>query len=111
MNPLKTPFVSKKVFSQEQPDPQEFFNPPKQVSPQATNPGKKNDNKNNQMAAEWKQYVDWLVDLALKLTWDICFDGTQVVFKEPETLTVFRVEPITLRVASRKIWMRNEYDF
>lgn len=111
MNPFRTPFVPKKACSQEQADPQEYFMLKKQVSPQATNLGKKNDNKNNQMVAEWKQYVDWLVDLALKLTWDICFDGTQVVLKEPETLTVFRVEPITLRISSHKTWMRNEHDF
>ncbi|KAK3505102.1 hypothetical protein B0T13DRAFT_517204 [Neurospora crassa] len=92
MKPPKAPFVPKKACSQEQADLQEYFKLKKQVSLQATNPGKKNDNNNNQMVAEWKQYVDWLVDLALKLTWDICFDGTQVVFKEPETLTVIREE-------------------
>ncbi|EAA33836.1 hypothetical protein GE21DRAFT_4200 [Neurospora crassa] len=49
MNSLETPFVPKKACSQEQADPQKYFKLKKQVSPQATNPGKKNDNKNNQM--------------------------------------------------------------
>lgn len=51
-----------------------------------------------------KQDVDRLVDTALQLTWDMCFDGTRVMFKEPETLTLFKVQPFRLRVLSHTIW-------
>ena len=50
------------------------------------------------------QDVDALVDVALHLTWDMCFDGTRVMFKEPETLTLFKVEPLELRILDHAIW-------
>ena len=45
------------------------------------------------------------------MTGEMCFDGTQVVFKEPQTLTVFRVVPIELHLRGPKIWIRNESRF
>ncbi|KAK3401196.1 hypothetical protein B0T20DRAFT_505452 [Sordaria brevicollis] len=84
LDPLQPPFVptSQTYMAQERTWTQE------------ENPQKKNNNKRNNRIAvtESQQEVEDLVTVALDLTWDTCFDGTQVIFKEPETLTVFREE-------------------
>lgn len=101
LDPLQPPFVpaSQAYITQER------------TSLQGTNPEKKiNKQTSRVVVIESKQDVDELVKLALDLTWDTCFDGTQVIFKEPETLTIFRVEPIRLKVKEQISMLHNDED-
>lgn len=84
--------------------PQEHVHPQKQAYLRVTNQDTENDEEIHHLVAASKQDVDRLVDKALQLTWDMCFDGTRVMFKEPETLTLIKVEPVKLRILGHIIW-------
>ncbi|KAH7632141.1 hypothetical protein B0T09DRAFT_397778 [Sordaria sp. MPI-SDFR-AT-0083] len=98
--------------------PQEHVHPQKQAYLRVTNQDTKNDEEIHHLVAASKQDVDRLVDKALQLTWDMCFDGTRVMFKEPETLTLIKLrgakaveaDKLFMKVSPKDCRLKREQD-